>query len=119
MVVHFDKTQVLRSEEHTSELQSPCNLVCRLLLEKKNVAFEQERHSPRHECAEALPPRAPEQEADRVVGQFFFFLNDRAPPEIYPLPLPDALPIFSLENNFFPPRFRGDRVARKKSFREP
>src|SRR3989454_11697881 len=26
----------LRSEEHTSELQSPCNLVCRLLLEKKN-----------------------------------------------------------------------------------
>src|SRR5256885_9721967 len=29
-----------RSEEHTSELQSPCNLVCRLLLEKK------QRHSP-------------------------------------------------------------------------
>src|SRR5256885_8997788 len=28
--------QALRSEEHTSELQSPCNLVCRLLLEKKN-----------------------------------------------------------------------------------
>src|SRR5256885_11049279 len=28
---------VLRSEEHTSELQSPCNLVCRLLLEKKNT----------------------------------------------------------------------------------
>src|SRR5688500_19244492 len=27
---------VVRSEEHTSELQSPCNLVCRLLLEKKN-----------------------------------------------------------------------------------
>src|SRR5256885_2734452 len=27
---------VSRSEEHTSELQSPCNLVCRLLLEKKN-----------------------------------------------------------------------------------
>src|SRR2546426_9010646 len=26
----------VRSEEHTSELQSPCNLVCRLLLEKKN-----------------------------------------------------------------------------------
>src|SRR5256885_14074117 len=25
----------IRSEEHTSELQSPCNLVCRLLLEKK------------------------------------------------------------------------------------
>src|SRR5256885_9269220 len=27
----------LRSEEHTSELQSPCNLVCRLLLEKKKT----------------------------------------------------------------------------------
>src|SRR5688572_31102268 len=29
----------LRSEEHTSELQSQSNLVCRLLLEKKNVLF--------------------------------------------------------------------------------
>src|SRR6266850_2091011 len=29
-------SSVSRSEEHTSELQSPCNLVCRLLLEKKN-----------------------------------------------------------------------------------
>src|SRR3989454_7203494 len=28
---------VSRSEEHTSELQSPCNLVCRLLLEKKKI----------------------------------------------------------------------------------
>src|SRR5256885_5516784 len=28
---------IMRSEEHTSELQSPCNLVCRLLLEKKTV----------------------------------------------------------------------------------
>src|SRR2546426_8471579 len=27
----------MRSEEHTSELQSPCNLVCRLLLEKKKI----------------------------------------------------------------------------------
>src|SRR2546426_8253908 len=27
----------LRSEEHTSELQSPCNIVCRLLLEKKKI----------------------------------------------------------------------------------
>src|SRR2546426_11858113 len=29
------KSRRVRSEEHTSELQSPCNLVCRLLLEKK------------------------------------------------------------------------------------
>src|SRR5256885_8297618 len=30
------RDELMRSEEHTSELQSPCNLVCRLLLEKKN-----------------------------------------------------------------------------------
>src|SRR5256885_5985304 len=30
---------LVRSEEHTSELQSPCNLVCRLLLEKKKTAY--------------------------------------------------------------------------------
>src|SRR5256885_12885975 len=29
-----------RSEEHTSELQSPCNLVCRLLLEKKKTEID-------------------------------------------------------------------------------
>src|SRR5256885_5407960 len=29
-----------RSEEHTSELQSPCNLVCRLLLEKKKISVD-------------------------------------------------------------------------------
>src|SRR5688500_19794251 len=38
-----------RSEEHTSELQSPCNLVCRLLLEKKKP------HAPR---ATRAPPTA-------------------------------------------------------------
>src|SRR5205807_7729123 len=40
-----------RSEEHTSELQSPCNLVCRLLLEKK-------KHNP-HEPVAALPSPSP------------------------------------------------------------
>src|ERR1039457_7412760 len=33
-----------RSEEHTSELQSPCNLVCRLLLEKKKSRHMAGRH---------------------------------------------------------------------------
>src|SRR5256885_8167939 len=33
-----------RSEEHTSELQSPCNLVCRLLLEKKNTRSHDQLH---------------------------------------------------------------------------
>src|SRR6266446_9826498 len=36
-----------RSEEHTSELQSPCNLVCRLLLEKKKqLIIQDERPRP-------------------------------------------------------------------------
>src|SRR5256885_11943582 len=34
----------LRSEEHTSELQSPCNLVCRLLLEKTNNNLHARRY---------------------------------------------------------------------------
>src|ERR1039457_4312215 len=32
-------TSAFRSEEHTSELQSPCNLVCRLLLEKITITI--------------------------------------------------------------------------------
>src|SRR2546426_8810109 len=32
--------ELVRSEEHTSELQSPCNLVCRLLLEKKKESHK-------------------------------------------------------------------------------
>src|SRR5256885_8967156 len=35
-----------RSEEHTSELQSPCNLVCRLLLEKKKTRTQLGRKLP-------------------------------------------------------------------------
>src|SRR5256885_12606205 len=34
-LIEFPAGTLERSEEHTSELQSPCNLVCRLLLEKK------------------------------------------------------------------------------------
>src|SRR5256885_12315611 len=40
---------LLRSEEHTSELQSPCNLVCRLLLEKKKTKTHiSPAHLPQH-----------------------------------------------------------------------
>src|SRR2546426_4631245 len=49
----------VRSEEHTSELQSPCNLVCRLLLEKKKRATA--RRSPLGSsaaCVRRLDPRA-------------------------------------------------------------
>src|SRR5205807_9761339 len=35
--IEAGRAAACRSEEHTSELQSPCNLVCRLLLEKKNI----------------------------------------------------------------------------------
>src|SRR5256885_7216366 len=46
---------VYRSEEHTSELQSPCNLVCRLLLEKKK-----NKHPLRRTSSESpSPPRCP------------------------------------------------------------
>src|SRR2546426_9202832 len=41
----IDKS-VSRSEEHTSELQSPCNLVCRLLLEKKKEREDSTRRLP-------------------------------------------------------------------------
>src|SRR2546426_3363127 len=50
----IEDDMVRRSEEHTSELQSPCNLVCRLLLEKKKrkVAAESRSSSP---CRSARP----------------------------------------------------------------
>src|SRR5256885_800202 len=65
-----------RSEEHTSELQSPCNLVCRLLLEKKKTI----RYT--LYILQPLPQFF-----------FFFFFNDTATTEIYTLSLHDALPI--------------------------
>src|SRR5688500_19847957 len=52
---------ISRSEEHTSELQSPCNLVCRLLLEKKKgatkkaVAYEERKE--RLTAGNATPQR--------------------------------------------------------------
>src|SRR2546426_4732849 len=53
-----------RSEEHTSELQSPCNLVCRLLLEKKKnrrrkgtVYTTSPRTRSERRCASTLPAR--------------------------------------------------------------
>src|ERR1022692_169859 len=97
-----------RSEEHTSELQSPCNLVCRLLLEKKTTEHNRDRNRlykliityyiisedsvvtyaittiltflcSHHFC---------------VFLRFFcFFFNDTATTEIYTLSLHDALPI--------------------------
>src|SRR5256885_13183236 len=43
-----DGLSTTRSEEHTSELQSPCNLVCRLLLEKKRKLARQASRTSAH-----------------------------------------------------------------------
>src|ERR1039457_2033292 len=64
-----------RSEEHTSELQSPCNLVCRLLLEKSHKSWYVDRRMKFSSWRE------------------HFFFNDTATTEIYTLSLHDALPI--------------------------
>src|SRR5256885_3171704 len=47
---------VPRSEEHTSELQSPCNLVCRLLLEKKKSTHHTRLFPSRYIVSLALSP---------------------------------------------------------------
>src|SRR5256885_10134225 len=45
----FPTGTLMRSEEHTSELQSPCNLVCRLLLEKKKKKHKCHKNKMRSE----------------------------------------------------------------------
>src|SRR5256885_5843035 len=53
-------SQITRSEEHTSELQSPCNLVCRLLLEKKkNIAPPPRLSRPTRRARRPGPLRRP------------------------------------------------------------
>src|SRR2546426_9300657 len=48
-----------RSEEHTSELQSPCNLVCRLLLEKKKTTYTRATSTiPSRTRPKRTPPRS-------------------------------------------------------------
>src|ERR1039457_84473 len=99
-----------RSEEHTSELQSPCNLVCRLLLEKKKSAKSHCRRALRRPCggtSRVSPLRRTYQypaRVDATVGAasatpecrfVFFFFNDTATTEIYTLSLHDALPIYN------------------------
>src|ERR1039458_739843 len=101
-------SEVKRSEEHTSELQSLRHLVCRLLLEKKkNKKKETTYATTRYKQNRIGRLASTAHLLDRSLSQpiqpssyyflspifFFFFFNDRAPPEIYPLPLPDALPI--------------------------
>src|ERR1022692_3952048 len=102
-----------RSEEHTSELQSPCNLVCRRLLEKKKKKQQEKRMRIRRTKGCLSPtvnmrrpsilpspwrPHALRQHALSYLLFFFFFFNDTATTEIYTLSLHDALPIsYSLQ----------------------
>src|SRR6266511_1509630 len=76
----------VRSEEHTSELQSRENLVCRLLLEKKkNMDMATSLSRPHPSDPFHLP--------GVKLGDELFFFNDTATTEIYTLSLHDALPI--------------------------
>src|ERR1022692_3870324 len=97
----------IRSEEHTSELQSPCNLVCRLLLEKKKtynivstikgLCLEWPERTARMNRFRLLliqvAGRMNRNNCVMGLRVFFFFFNDTATPEIYTLSLHDALPI--------------------------
>src|ERR1039457_637338 len=90
-----------RSEEHTSELQSPCNLVCRLLLEKKNhhtsrgvanrLQVELAKVSVMCQAATAWSWLGVAFEKVSF-GHTFFFFNERGPPELSPFPLPAPFP---------------------------
>src|SRR5256885_6836450 len=60
--------KLLRSEEHTSELQSPCNLVCRLLLEKKKKESPQV-HAKHPLSNPTLPPLTQAQHKDSQYQQ--------------------------------------------------
>src|SRR6202521_1381214 len=77
-----------RSEEHTSELQSPQNLVCRLLLEKNNTLDWLICAPLLIACAiTTLPTR------QTLDPKPEFFLTKPETPNINPLPLPAPLPI--------------------------
>src|ERR1039457_6944532 len=91
-----------RSEEHTSELQSPCNLVCRLLLEKKNSYTSQTSTGATRTCSArrkgstsaGRAPTARRTSTRATLSAPPFFFNDTATTEIYTLSLHDALPIW-------------------------
>src|SRR6266496_3151691 len=84
-----------RSEEHTSELQSRRDLVCRLLLEKKKMRIlhlfhRVEQMDTNLKLLEVYPVIS--KKSSKIRCKFFFF-NDTATTEIYTLSLHDALPI--------------------------
>src|SRR6478672_5444592 len=82
-----------RSEEHTSELQSRSDLVCRLLLAKKKTI--QAISAPRTTSPAGLSEAGHVTTLPRRARGVFFF-NDTATPDIYTLSLHDALPIWAI-----------------------
>src|SRR6195256_3548047 len=82
---------VQRSEEHTSELQSPMYLVCRLLLEKKKTRWWSIQTTRIWNTSIPVKFLIVGNIAGRNSSSFFF--NDTATTEIYTLSLHDALPI--------------------------
>src|SRR4029434_375355 len=100
LVVWTCESMAWRSEEHTSELQSHLNLVCRLLLEKtkkQRASITQQCSRCRRDhsygarqCCAPLPRIAPYHILLRLAAllhlSFFFFFNDTATTEIYTLP---------------------------------
>src|SRR5476649_633624 len=87
----LSEVQLRRSEEHTSELQSHSELVCRLLLEKKKSGASGPQCRP--DAAMAFYPYHGPTTARANPGVGGFFFNDTATTEIYTLSLHDALPI--------------------------
>src|SRR6516162_8846570 len=81
----------MRSEEHTSELQSPCNLVCRLLLEKKKERGRLSGQASRRHYRDRYADQVPVPGARQRLGAFF--LNRPPPTGVHPLALHDPLPI--------------------------
>src|SRR3989337_1719793 len=95
------QTCALRSEEHTSELQSRKHLVCRLLLEKKTDALRRSKTQRRQSAGIGLEARDGMTVSSTVASwkdstgwyrqrrprQWSFFFNDTATPEIYTLSL--------------------------------
>src|ERR1022692_4644504 len=79
-----------RSEEHTSELQSPCNLVCRLLLEKKKTPRSSEFALQGKNPISPLAGVAVKGSSD---SNRFFFFSGGGPPDFNSLPSPTLLPI--------------------------
>src|SRR2546426_4190254 len=65
---YFASEHRKRSEEHTSELQSPCNLVCRLLLEKKKTLSKHRSISPETPTRSPHRHRAPVQHSNRMAA---------------------------------------------------